>query len=510
MKRTWWILLAALAGLSSIVWAVNRGDNRAAVPALTAAVTDAKVVLAVSGQLEPIEEAVISSQLSIAQVQRLYADLGQHVRAGEVLIQLDTRSLDAQRLEAVANLDAALASLAGAQQTLTGARRSSGIAQQNLQSALDLKANRDQAAEEVRVERLRVKVAEIQLNKTRSGGRPEEVRRAEAALASAMASQRDRERNLQRIQTLFQEGAIAKVEVDDAAVAATRAEQDTRSARANLEQVKTPRPEDLAEASANLERERASLRAAESHLKNQQATFDAKFSLRSTAENSQTEVLTSSASISRAQSEVSRCRAKIAQIDVQISQSRITSPINGIISRRSVNIGQTVQSGTQLFRVTSAEAYRAIANVDEKYVWQLNEGQSATIQPEAFPDLQIPAIVEEISREANQDRGTVKVRFRLLKRDGRLRADLSLDINVTTADLSERIVVPDSVLLREGKLVYVMAIIGDTVKKVAVKVDRQTDKGTVLLEGVSEGDVLVSEPRTVTEGQRVVVKAEQQ
>jgi HlyD family secretion protein len=325
-----------------------------------------------------------------------------------------------------------------------------------------------------------------------------------------MASQKDRERNLQRIQTLFQEGAIAKVEVDDAAVAATLAEQDTRSARANLEQVKTPRPEDLAEASANLERERASLRAAESQLKNQQATFDAKFSLRSTAANSQTEVLTSSASISRAQSEVSRCRAKIAQIDVQISQSRITSPINGIISRRSVNIGQTVQSGTQLFRVTSAEAYRAIANVDEKYVWQLNEGQSATIQPEAFPDLQIPAIVEEISREANQDRGTVKVRFRLLKRDGRLRADLSLDINVTTADLSERIVVPDSALLREGKLVYVMAIIGDTVKKVAVKVDRQTDKGTVLLEGVSEGDVLVSEPRTVTEGQRVVVKAEQQ
>lgn len=507
MKRTWWIALALLAGLGGVVWATSSGEKAAEVAALSVSKTDAKVVLALTGQIEPIEEASISSQLSLAQVKTLNAELGMRVRAGDVLIQLDTRSLEAQRQEAVANLETAMASLARSRKTLTGAQRSSDVAEEDLDAALELKTNRDQAVENLRVQRLRVKVAEIQLDKTKSGGRPEEVRRAEATLASATATQMDRERNWERLRILFREGAVAKVDVDDAAVATTRAEQDTRSARANLEQIRTPRSEDLAEGIANLERERASLRAVESNLKNLQASLNRKFVLRRTAISSQTEVATSAASIAQSQAEVSRCRAKIAQIDVQIAQSSITSPIDGVVSRRSVNVGQTVQAGAQLLRITSGEAYRAVADVDEKYVWQLEKGQAAVIQPEAFPALQVAAAVEEISREANQDRGTVKVRFRLLQKDARLRADLSLDINVTTADLPATVVVPDSALLREGKSVYVMTVKAGRAEKVAVKVDRQTDKGTIVLEGVAEGDVLISEPRTVKEGQRVDVKA---
>ena len=461
---------------------------------------DAKVVLALTGQIEPITDTTVSSQISFAQVKGLRVDLGDRVKAGQVLLDLDTASLDAQKRQSMANLQSALSSLAKAKATRIGAHRAANLAQETLASALDLKASRDQAAETVRVQRAKVKVAEIQLEKTGNGGRAEAVNRSQSILASAEATLADKQRNYNRYKTLFEEKAVAKSDVDDAQLALTKAEQDVISAREDLRQVRLPRSEDVAEATASLEQERANLRSAESNLANLETNYRTRFSLKSSAITAETEALSADAAIQGAEAEVTRCQAAIAQIDVQLRQSRIVSPIDGVISRRSVNVGQTIQTGSILFRITGDQAFRAVADVDEKYVWQLDLGQPAIVHPEAFPGLKVAAVVDEISQEANSDRGTVKVRFGLKKSDPRLRADLSMDINVVTATVRSGIVVPDSCLLRETNAVSVLVIREGKAVKVPVELGQQADSGTLVLD---EGDVVVNDPRSVTVGQVV-------
>ena len=117
--------------------------------------------------------------------------------------------------------------------------------------------------------------------------------------------------------------------------------------------------------------------------------------------------------------------------------------------------------------------------------------------------LKVAAVVDEISQEANSDRGTVKVRFGLKKSDPRLRADLSMDINVVTATVRSGIVVPDSCLLRETNAVSVLVIREGKAVKVPVELGQQADSGTLVLSGLDEGDVVVNDPRSVTVGQVV-------
>jgi HlyD family secretion protein len=119
-RRKWYLLAAAvvavLGGGFGIAWALR--PNNTIDPSKLANATRGDLARSVvaTGKIEPLVKVEVKSKAS-GIVEKIHADYGDHVKAGQVLVELDKEQLRARMAEARANLQAAQAAVESAQAT---------------------------------------------------------------------------------------------------------------------------------------------------------------------------------------------------------------------------------------------------------------------------------------------------------------------------------------------------------------------------------------------------------
>ena len=87
--------------------------------------------------------------------------------------------------------------------------------------------------------------------------------------------------------------------------------------------------------------------------------------------------------------------ASIARIEAELDKTRVVSPIDGVVLRRDVHPGETVEAGQPLVRVADLSRTRVEAEVDEFDAAAIVQGAPVTVTAEGFVS-GWPARVEEI------------------------------------------------------------------------------------------------------------------
>ncbi len=99
---------------------------------------------------------------------------------------------------------------------------------------------------------------------------------------------------------------------------------------------------------------------------------------------------TSDAQIKAAAAQVTQARATLSQSQVNLQKTVITSPIDGIVISRSVDVGQTVAASLQaptLFTIAAdLRQMQLQASIDESDVGNVKEGQAVTFHVDAYPN----------------------------------------------------------------------------------------------------------------------------
>ncbi len=111
--------------------------------------------------------------------------------------------------------------------------------------------------------------------------------------------------------------------------------------------------------------------------------------------------LKADASLAAANADISAAKADLAIIDTDISKTRVLSPIDGVVLKRSVEPGQTVAASLQapvLFQVAQdLKRIQLEAAVDEADIGTVKVGQSATFTVDAYRNRNFPARIERLS-----------------------------------------------------------------------------------------------------------------
>ncbi len=94
---------------------------------------------------------------------------------------------------------------------------------------------------------------------------------------------------------------------------------------------------------------------------------------------------------------VKQAQANLETARLQHSYCVITAPANGIVSSKSVQIGQVVSPGQPLMQVAGEQKVWVIANFKETQVGKMRVGQPAEIKVDAYPDKVFKAKVESLS-----------------------------------------------------------------------------------------------------------------
>lgn len=102
----------------------------------------------------------------------------------------------------------------------------------------------------------------------------------------------------------------------------------------------------------------------------------------------------------RAQSSFDASKAALAKAERNLSYATITSPIDGVVTSRDVEEGQTVASGFEtptLFTIAAdLTKMQVVADVDEADIAGVNEGARVTFTVDAYPDDVFRGVVRQI------------------------------------------------------------------------------------------------------------------
>jgi HlyD family secretion protein len=159
----------------------------------------------------------------------------------------------------------------------------------------------------------------------------------------------------------------------------------------------------LAANSATVQRERAGLQEAEAQLKRlldvHRASGGQVPSL-SELDTQRAAVARARASVQAAQANVQAAQAQLSSDRINVDRALIRSPVSGVVLKRSVDPGQTVQASfntPSLFILAEdLRRMRLEVSVDEADVGQVKAGQVARFTVDAWPGREFPATIERI------------------------------------------------------------------------------------------------------------------
>ena len=248
-------------------------------------------------------------------------------------------------------------------------------------------------------------------------------------------------------------------------------------------------------------------------------------------ENARTDLEVQRSLLQSADFGVSQSRAALDEARDQLSKTVIVAPMAGRVTRLNVEEGETVIVGTMnnpgslVLTVSDLSVMEVVLEVDETDVPEINLGDRATVDLDAFPDLEFPGIVTEIGNSAirppSQVAGTgqtptidFEVVVTLQSPPAELRPDLSATAEVVTETRNNQLSIPIIALtLREDEedesddsdpIEGVFVITEGRAHFTPVQVGIAGQEYFEVISGLSLGDSIVSGPyqvvRTLDEG----------
>lgn len=281
-------------------------------------------------------------------VTKVYVEDNQSVKEGEPLLSLDPTDYEVALAEA-------RASLAEAEATLTSLEL--GVPLEVVQTEQKVRAARAQ------LESLRKSMDKVFKDEEAAA---QDLKRAEALHDLSLIE-------LGRIRELIKTKAVPESQLDQAKTSYQTTQAQVGAAKAKLESVKKQK--------ASLESDMEALRA--------------NVALAATGQDT-AEIKARQVEAQKARVEFARTRVK--QAELNLSYTTLPSPVDGYVTRKSVEPGLAVSKGQPLMAVVplSPRTLWVTANYKETQLTHVRPGQEVILHIDTYPDLKIKGRVDSI------------------------------------------------------------------------------------------------------------------
>jgi membrane fusion protein (multidrug efflux system) len=235
--------------------------------------------------------------------------------------------------------------------------------------------------------------------------------RASVALAEAQLQAEDPSVSItETSNTAAVAGASSELAGANAGISAAQKDVDQQSARLveaegnqRLAQIERRRGEELLKgqaipqadvdrrvtaaetAAAQVQAIKQSLAAARQRVLQLQAQLVASRSrLTEVRKNAPRQVATRRAAVLSGQANLELARAQLAQAELNASYAALRSPVDGVVAKKAVNVGDHVGPGQQLVAIAQTSGLWITANFRETQVEHMHAGQAATVRIDAL------------------------------------------------------------------------------------------------------------------------------
>src|SRR5215203_4092631 len=401
-------LVVALVALGG-VWYWGDGANAAEYMTAKVERGNLRNTVTATGTLQAVTTVQVGSQAS-GTISALYADFNSTVKKGQLLAQLDPSVMQAQVQQSRANLAQAQAQL---QQARSAVGQSQAGVAQSRAGITDARAKAAAAGSNTQNQQAAVTAAEANVN----------VLKAQLDDARSVLNQE---------QSLLQSGVISQREYLTAQTTYKTAEARYNQAVAQLR---------MAQVSAQSQATAGQTQAAAA-IEQAQAQ----------AQQSQGSVVSAQAQVQNAAAQVEQARAALQLSEINLQHTTITSPIDGVVVSRDVNVGQTVAaslSAPTLFTIAQdLTQMQVIANIDQADIGLVEQAKGVYFTVDAFPGEEFKGALQQmrLNPQNVQNVVTYNVVIDVSNPEQKLKPGMTANLTVTIDERNDVLKVPNSAL----------------------------------------------------------------
>jgi membrane fusion protein (multidrug efflux system) len=212
------------------------------------------------------------------------------------------------------------------------------------------------------------------------------IEAANARLVTAQARQREAEANATRTAKDVErlKGLLAKDEVSQQQYDATLAAADAARAAADSSK-------------SQVQEAQTGIQVAQSQLAQARAGASQATAQLETVQTAPQQVEAMRARASSADAKVMQQRAAVQQAELNLQYTTVKAPMKGIVSKKSVEVGQVVQPGQPLMTIIPLEDVWVTANFKETQLDAMRPGQPAIIEVDAYGGREFKGHVESLA-----------------------------------------------------------------------------------------------------------------
>jgi HlyD family secretion protein len=399
------VALLSLAGF--LYW----GDQASAAQYMTARVERGNLRNSVTatGTLQAVTTVQVGSQAS-GTISALHADFNSIVKKGQVIAQLDPSTTEAQVEQARANLLQARAGLEQAQAVVAQSR--AGISQTRA-GVTDAQA--------------KALAAQSTVQNQQAG-----VTSAQANLAVLKAQMDDAASFLRQQEQLASAGVVARREVETAQTSYKTAEARFNQAQAQVQQAVLSAQ---SSSSAGLVQSQAQIEQAKAQVQQSQAGAQS-----------------AAAQVQNAAAQVQQAEAALKLAEINLSQTTIRSPIDGVVVSRNVDVGQTVAaslSAPTLFTIANdLTQMQVIANIDQADIGLVEQAKGVSFTVDAFPGAEFKGTIQQmrLNPQNVQNVVTYNVVIDVSNPEQKLKPGMTANLEITIDERNNVLKVPNAAL----------------------------------------------------------------
>lgn len=263
-------------------------------------------------------------------------------------------------------------------------------------------------------------------------------------------------------------------------------------------------------AQATIRQREADLKFAQVNLERSQNLFQRNLLPRQSLDDAESRQAAAAAQLDLARAQVSQTQARLEELRITLGNTSITSPVNGFVGKRTVDVGAWASQQAPVASVVDISAVRLVANVVEKDLRLVNTGDPATVSVDAFPGETFKGRIARVAPVLDPATRTAEIEIEVPNGDFRLKPGMYARMNVTIESRQGTTLVPKVAVVDYSGTRGVFTMTAENKARfVPIEIGIEDAERVEVRKGLSVGDTVVTGGATALRDNDTLVMAGQ-
>ena len=149
---------------------------------------------------------------------------------------------------------------------------------------------------------------------------------------------------------------------------------------------------------------------------------------------------------------------EIQSLQGTVSRKIPTAPFDGVVGIRNVNLGEYLNTGTNIVRVEDTSIMRVRFIVAQTVISKIETGQEVKVYVDAYPDDAFSGFIAAIEPAVFSRSGVVQVQADIPNSEGLLRSGMFAKVKIILPEIPNQIIIPQTAVTFSlyGESVFIM------------------------------------------------------